>query len=49
MRKLADNVMIARATKANIDRLHKDNQKSVIPTFQSMQPKSAASLDEHSS
>lgn len=35
MRKEADNVMIARATKANLDRVHKDYKSSVVPTFQS--------------
>ncbi|XP_045157835.2 metalloendopeptidase OMA1, mitochondrial-like [Mercenaria mercenaria] len=49
MRKAADNIMIARASKANIDRAHKDHQKPVIPTFQSPIPTLRKGLDESES
>ncbi|XP_060574983.1 metalloendopeptidase OMA1, mitochondrial-like [Ruditapes philippinarum] len=36
LRQVADNIMIARASKANLGRVHVDNIKPTVPTFQSL-------------
>jgi hypothetical protein len=45
LRQVADNIMIARASKANLGRVHVDNIKRTVPTFQSL-PKMQKPLGE---